>query len=213
MSRRLTINRRRPQPIRHQQRHVPVFDDLPQQDHKGWKMKKIMLIMVVIMIGVPVLRSTMVTNLDGNGKSDGFSLAFLKNSGGAFSSVVGLITTKFMNQDTRTPPVGGTGSVSGQPRPAETRGAETRDARAPGGTATGNGTGLARGADGILTPEIMRLLNPTSLTGQNPGQTPDPATAGRPATSSARPPGNQGAAEQAKVNQVPPPVQVWAPGR
>ena len=173
-------------------------------------MKKIMLLMVAIMIGAQGLRSTMVTDLDGNGKSGGFSLAFLKNSGGAFSSVVGLITAKVMNQDARTQPPGGTGTAAGQTRPAETRGSETREVHAPGGTVTGSGTGLARGTEGILTPEIMRLLNPTALTSQNPGQTPGAATVGRPAAPAAR---HQSVAEQARVNQVPSPAQVWAPGR
>ena len=153
---------RRTRPIRHQQPHPPIFDAPDEDREREPIMKKIVFIMISIMAGAPILRGVLSTDSDGHTKNAGSGPSFLNGDigGGMFSGIVALITQKVMGQapSTQTPPAG-SGKSAGPGRMADTR--------APGGPpgAASGDPNLARGADGILTPDIARFLNPSVLTG------------------------------------------------
>ena len=180
------IKTRRVNRIRHQQRGTPVFEAVTEK--KGHVMRKILLIIVVITVGAPVLRATMATDLDSHVQRSGWTIPGLgmnlgMNLGGVTgASILGTITETVMGKSQTAPPPRAAApsaimpqaplAIMPQAAPGQTA-ARPSTARGPAeaaGKPAPASPGLARGAEGVVTPELLKLLNPRALSGQ-PGGT------------------------------------------
>ena len=176
------IKTRRVNRIRHQQRGTPVFEAVTEK--KGHVMRKILLIIVVITVGAPVLRATMATDLDSHVQRSGWTIPGLgMNLGGVTgASILGTITETVMGKSQTAPPPRAAAPPAIMPQappvimpqaaPGQTA-ARPSTARGPAeaaGKPAPASPGLARGAEGVVTPELLKLLNPRALSGQ-PGGT------------------------------------------
>ena len=185
-------------------------------------MRKIMLIMLVITIGAPVLRATMATDLDPHVQRSAWTVPGLGvNLGGTSVSsiartiaatVMGREQTSQVPQSPQTPqspkmaaaPQPGVQTPSGGQSPSVTRPPMAAGpADAQGRPAAPPSTGLARGAEGIVTPELLNLLNPTALPGR-PGGTQNQGSPANPAAAASADPAArqmlQTVVEQARAN-------------
>lgn len=188
-------------------------------------MRKIMLIMLAIAIGAPVLRATMATDLDPHVQRSAWTVPGLGvNLGGTSAAsiartiaamVMGREQTSQAPQPAQTPqspqsprmaaapqpgvqtPSGGQGlSVTRPPMAGGPADARDKSAASPS-------LGLARGAEGIVTPELLKLLNPTALSGR-PGGTQNQGSPANPAAAAGADPAArqmlQTVVEQARAN-------------